>query len=161
MSAVLDLEYALEIGLVVSSKPNAPGLLKAKRRGIPTYIFENNDWDDLHFRLKQCLIDYIFLAGFMKIVPANFVQMWESKIFNIHPSLLPSYPGLHSIERAYADEAPLGITIHKVVSEVDAGEAILKRNVTSGPTLESSELLVHIEEHRAVRKAFEWHKKKK
>lgn len=160
LNALLDCEMFLDVALVVSSNASAYGLQRARRRGIPVRILEKDGWEGLHFILKQCLIDYIFLAGFMKIVPANFIQMWEKKIFNIHPSLLPVYPGLNSIARAYADGAPQGVTIHEVIPEVDAGAQIICKRANSGPNLDSTELLVHIEEHRCVRKIFEWHKKR-
>lgn len=157
LAALLDLESVLNINLVISNKENAYGLSRARRRGIPTFIFQNNDWDGLQKQLNQYLIDYIFLAGFMKICPENFVKNWE--IYNVHPSLLPAYPGLQSIERSFQDGAEMGATIHKVIPAVDEGPIILQKKSTVADTLSASEFQVHLNEHRLVRKAFACHKK--
>ncbi len=159
LSALLDLDPVLSVGLVISDKKNAYGLSRARRRGIPTYHFENNDWDDLQNQLKRYLIDYIFLAGFMKICPENFLKNWSGRIFNVHPSLLPTYPGLKSIERSFNDKAPMGVTIHEVTPAVDKGLILLQRKIVSTDTLESSEFQIHISEHRVVRRVFECYKK--
>lgn len=159
LSALLDLETSLNVNLVVTNKRNAYGVSRARRRGIPVYFFENNDWDGLQSTLEKYNIDFIFLAGFMKIVPETFLRNWSDKIFNIHPSLLPAYPGLNSIERAFKDGAPVGATIHRVTPAVDQGQIILQKKSKSGFNLESTSLNVHIIEHQLVRKAFQWLKK--
>ena len=137
-----------DIALVVSSSPKAYGLLRAKRAGLrtrltplcdaspnlqnPSKVSKKIDWDALDLELRTGGITHIFLAGFMKVIPAQFVKAWTGRIINLHPSLLPSYPGLHSIERAMNDGVPIGITIHEVVAEVDAGKILLQRR-TFGP----------------------------
>ena len=68
----------------------------------------------------------MFLAGFMKFLPEDFVQIWENKIFNIHPSLLPEFPGLHAAEKSFQEQKTMGVTIHRVNAEVDQGKIFLQ-----------------------------------
>jgi phosphoribosylglycinamide formyltransferase-1 len=154
-----------DLRLVLSSSPTAVGLLRAKRAGVQTELVplisgsKKVDWEALDLRLRAAGISHLFLAGFMKIVPASFVERWKGRILNLHPSLLPEYPGLHSIEKAHADGAPLGLTVHEVNEEVDAGRIVLQRRIAgSAPTklaLEAAETFVHIDEQRAVKEAVE------
>src|SRR4051812_20001464 len=93
-----------EIGLVVSSRQKAAGILKARRAGIPVHVLANPiNWNDLNNVLRAHNITHIFLLGFMKIIPENFVSVWMGRILNIHPSLLPAYPGLDSIKKSFTD----------------------------------------------------------
>jgi phosphoribosylglycinamide formyltransferase 1 len=155
-----------DLRLVLSSSPLASGLLRARRAGIPTDLIpyaagtKKIDWVALDRRLRKEGVTHLFLAGFMKIVPASFVENWRGRILNLHPSLLPLYPGLGSIEKAYSDGAPMGLTVHEVNEEVDAGQIVLQR-VTTGKdqsrdrSLETAEFYVHIDEQRAVKEAVE------
>lgn len=125
LQSLLDCIEDVDIKLVVSNSPSAPGLLKAKRMGVATYVTNKKiDWDLLHQKLNEMKIERIFLAGFMRVVPENFVNLWQNKIINIHPSLLPNYPGLDSLSRAFLDKADLGVTIHIVTSGLDEGPKI-------------------------------------
>ena len=102
LSVFLQNKNRFEKILVVSSRAEAYGLEKAKRFGVETLILDKKiDWEELHTNLESQGIDVLFLAGFMKIVPGSFVDRWKGKLFNLHPSLLPEYKGLKSIERAY------------------------------------------------------------
>src|SRR5688500_7867576 len=88
MQALLDLPANVRCVLVVSSKANAPGLLRARRQGIPTLVLDKKiDYEALHLELLKRKIERIFLAGFMKVVPASFIEKWQGKIVNLHPSL--------------------------------------------------------------------------
>ena len=91
----------------------------------------------------------------MKILPESFIQAWEGRIFNIHPSLLPLYPGLRSIARAVEANGPFGVTLHGVVPEVDAGPVLFQDRIEMQDvkSLEEIEFLYHVREHRLVR---EW-----
>lgn len=150
------LEARLNIVCVVSNQKNAAGLLKAKSYGIPMLTLENPvNWEQLSLQLKDIGITHIFLAGFMKIIPAQFIQEWAHRIYNIHPSLLPHYTGLKSIERAFADQGPLGATIHEVTEGVDEGPHWKQKQIQLLKDLESTELYVHIQEHQLVRD-FAW-----
>lgn len=158
LAALIQASVAHEIALVVSSSDKAYGLLRAKRAGIPTLVLSKPiDWSDLSKQLHKRGVERVFLAGFMKVVPRDFVAEWQERIFNVHPSLLPTYPGLKSIERAFVDRADIGVTVHEVNEEVDAGKIVLQRRALSQddyktePTILESELRVHAMEHRLVR----------
>ncbi|MEQ1878915.1 MAG: formyltransferase family protein, partial [Bdellovibrionia bacterium] len=124
--------------------------------GVPVLTVSSPiDWDELNRSLEENNIDRIFLAGFMKIVPAKFVSKWEKKILNVHPSLLPAYPGLKSIEKAFKDGAPVGVTVHEVTAEMDAGPLVRQKRIETMPGLDfaATEFLVHVAEHRLVRES--------
>lgn len=156
MSALLDNEPG-NIGLIVSSRSDAYGLKRATRLGYETLILDKKvDWNKLHQDLEQRQITHIFLTGFMKVVPKEFLALWNKPIFNVHPSLLPKYPGLKSVERAISDRADIGVTVHKVIADVDAGETVaqsvaLKFDEYSSMTKEMVELALHLTEYRLVR----------
>ena len=141
---------------VISNKENAFGLEKAKRFSVKTSVLKNPvDWIELHSQLVEEGIDGIFLAGFMKILPPEFVEQWEEKMFNLHPSLLPDYKGLKSIERAYKDKKAIGVSIHKVTAAVDDGEVLLqevavKPKEMENMSLEDVELYTHICEQKLI-----------
>lgn len=153
-----------EIELVVSSAENAAGLAKAKRSGVPVLIAPKTssgkiDWDELNVELKRRRIDMIFLLGFMKIVPAKFTDQWTNRIVNLHPSLLPAYPGLNSIERAFTAGSELGASLHLVVPEVDAGRVLKQRrsleaasgNERTSMSFAFADFRVHVDEQRLVK----------
>lgn len=171
LSRLLDDLDEVPIKLVVSSDAQAGGLWRAKRMGIETALTplesyvtksgvakERIDWAKLTEDLRSRGITHVCLAGFMRIVPASFVADWENRLINLHPSLLPEYPGLESIERAYADQADIGVTVHFVNEEVDAGKIIsqrrcLKKQDVSRYSLDLTEFLVHVTEQRLLREA--------
>lgn len=157
-------ESGPQISLVVSSDQAASGLAKARRAGIPTIPipFLNSsrdekpkiDWEQLDRTLSSARIDRIFLLGFMKVVPASFLEKWKGRVFNLHPSLLPEFPGLRSIERAIGARAPLGATVHVVEPKVDSGP-IIKQTPSPFPLdLAMAEFLVHVSEQALVRNVF-------
>lgn len=176
LAALLELRDEIDIRLVVSSSPKAFGLLRARRAGVPTMLAphlaapnatfgarsgatsgaKKIDWVKLDEMLRAQGVTHIFLAGFMKVVPGSFVELWRGRIVNLHPSLLPSYPGLDSISRALGEHADLGCTVHQVTEEVDAGEILVSRRCLRGPETvgfapELAEFLVHVDEQRLVK----------
>ncbi|MBY0386491.1 phosphoribosylglycinamide formyltransferase [bacterium] len=161
MSALLDEKWDLDVALVVSSSSQSPGLLRAKRCGIPTMVLEKKiDWQLVLENLQQQKVTHVFLLGFMKIVPPEFLKQWTGVVLNVHPSLLPSYQGLKSIERAYDDGADLGVTVHHVSSEVDAGDIVLQKKVIvkeqlSEMSLSQAKQKIHWAEYQLVRQAVE------
>jgi phosphoribosylglycinamide formyltransferase-1 len=161
MSALLDQKWDLDVALVVSSSGKAPGLLRAKRNGMSTYVLDKKiDWDQVLLKLNEFQVTHIFLLGFMKIVPSEFLKKWNKTILNIHPSLLPAYQGLQSIERAYSDGADIGATVHHVTAAVDAGAIVLQKKVipsaqTKKMSLSQVEQQLHFAEYMLVRKAVE------
>jgi len=165
LQAILDSASAVDVRLVVSSKASAPGLLRAKRMGVPTLVLPKKiDWIELDRELRSRGIDRVFLAGFMKIVPAEFVAKWEDRIVNVHPSLLPAYPGLNAIESSHAEGADMGVTVHVVTPEMDAGPRLLQRRCSVAEVrasefpLAAASLLISRAEQRLVREAVvRWH----
>ncbi|MCB1603067.1 MAG: phosphoribosylglycinamide formyltransferase [Xanthomonadales bacterium] len=122
-------KYNYQVVLVVSNKESAKGLDFAHESNIPFYTFqwdkEDKELQHLQEQISQQQCELIVLAGFMKILPEAFTKAYKNKIINIHPSLLPKYPGLHTHQRALdnGDEFH-GATVHYVNEELDAGQRI-------------------------------------
>ena len=122
-------KYDYKIVLVISNNKDASGLNFANNSGIPTHTFE---WDktDLELKHLQTKIDsfdcdLIVLAGFMRILPELFINKYTNKIVNIHPSLLPKYPGLHTYKRALDNKDEYhGASVHYVTADLDAGKVL-------------------------------------
>jgi len=122
-------QYGYQVNLVVSNNSHAKGLSFARQQNIPIYTF---DWDkddlELH-HLQQVISSHdcqlLVLAGFMKILPEPFIEVFTNKIINIHPSLLPKYPGLHTHQRVIDNkDKQHGATVHYVNAQLDAGKVI-------------------------------------
>ncbi|MFZ7304730.1 phosphoribosylglycinamide formyltransferase [Avibacterium avium] len=137
-----------QICAVIANKVNAYGLQRAKMAEIPTALFERKDYAD-NLAMDQAIGDYIaelgadliVLAGYMKILTAEFTQRFTGKILNIHPSLLPKYPGLHTYQRALeAGDQEHGTTVHFVNEEVDGGAIVLQAKVPIFPDDEISDI---------------------
>ena len=160
LAALLNLRSS-NIHLVVSSRAEAPAVDKARSAGIEVLVLPKMiDWVQVLKDLNTRKISHIFLAGFMKVIPSAFLEAWKKPILNLHPSLLPAYPGLKSIERAMADNAALGVTVHKVTSQVDGGEIVVQRQVfpageTKNKNLDEVKKHMQLAEHEIVKKAFE------
>ncbi|MEZ0391381.1 MAG: formyltransferase family protein [Pseudobdellovibrionaceae bacterium] len=119
-----------DVRLCVSSTAKAYGVLRARRLGIPTCVLEKKpNWEQLDQELRQRQVNQIFLLGFMKIVPAHFVKKWQGQIWNLHPSLLPDFPGLQAIEKSYAAGGAMGVSLHQVTQEMDAGPLSLQHKI--------------------------------
>jgi phosphoribosylglycinamide formyltransferase-1 len=120
-----------EVVLVTGDRPDAPGLDLAEAEGIPTARFPRPAKDKSQFfeALSEALeaeeVDLIALAGFMRIIPADFVERWRGRILNIHPSLLPKYKGVGTHEAVLrAGEISTGASVHLVSNELDSGEVL-------------------------------------
>ena len=131
-------DYLGEIALVVSSRPDAPGLAGARDAGIATVVLDQAGFGRdreaydaaLHRVLGGARIDFICLAGFMRILSDEFVRKWEGCIINIHPSLLPAFRGLKPQKQALDAGAKVtGCTVHYVIPELDAGPTIAQMEV--------------------------------
>lgn len=131
LQALCEIQHEIDISVCVSSHLKVAGVLRAKRAGIPVLKIDTKmglgEWTRIHQELQQRRIDRIFLLGFMRLIPAEFVNLWRGRIFNLHPSLLPSYPGKEAIEKSYMDASSMGVTIHHVIAEMDAGQVILQK----------------------------------
>lgn len=153
---VLLEEFGGEIELVVSDQPEAGILEKAQAAGIPTVVEKGGP--DLSARILKHLenIDLICLAGFMRIVKEPILSAFADRILNIHPSLLPKYPGKAAWEQALADGAEVtGCTVHYVDAGIDTGEVILQEEVPilPGDTAESLHARIQLAEHRVLPEA--------
>jgi phosphoribosylglycinamide formyltransferase-1 len=108
--------------------------------------------------LKRFDVEWVILSGFMRILGTEFLSKYNNKVINIHPSLLPKYPGLQAIQKAFQNvESETGVTVHYVNEGVDTGSIILQEKVTITPedTLESLEKKVHQVEHQLYPKAIQ------
>lgn len=148
LQSLLDQDQENLPSVVISSSPTAAGLGKARRLGITTYILEKSiDWKKLARFLQLWRVDGIFLLGFMRILPAWFLETVKIRVINLHPSLLPHYPGLQAFEKAYADRATLGVSVHEVVAKVDAGPILLQKKMPRiNPQTEARVLLSFYEQ---------------
>ena len=143
-------ELDLELCLVFSNRPEAFGLERARKAGIATACIEHGDFEDREAfdRAVAAIIDdyapdLIVLAGFMRILSPWFVQHYSGKVLNIHPALLPKYPGLNTHQRALdAGDEWHGSTVHFVTEELDGGPRILAGRLRVNPD-ESAEELQH------------------
>ncbi len=132
-----------QIAVVISNKPDAGGLEIARRRGLTTLVIpskgkEREDHDrEVVTALKKHKVDLICLAGYMRLLSPWFVQQFPHRILNIHPSLLPAFPGLEAQEQAYAHGVKVtGCTVHFVDEELDHGAIIVQKAI---PVLDSDD----------------------
>jgi phosphoribosylglycinamide formyltransferase-1 len=138
LQALLDTVHGheAEIVAVASSTSDAPALRRAAKRGVPTAVFSRSDYIDRRERdaamsewLQERGAHLVVLAGFMELLSERFLDRFPEAVINVHPSLLPSYPGLHPIERALADHVEeFGVTIHYVDAGIDTGPVILQQS---------------------------------
>ncbi len=114
--------------LVTGNKPDAPGLYLAEAEGVATARLDGKSaafWDDLDKALRDHEVEMIALAGFMRIIPDQFIARWTGQIVNIHPSLLPKYKGIGTHKAAIeAGDTVTGATVHLVIPELDSGEIL-------------------------------------
>jgi phosphoribosylglycinamide formyltransferase-1 len=151
-------EFPAEIVLVLSNVAGAGGLEHARQANIATAILSHKDFSSreafdeaMNAKLHAAGIEFVCLAGFMRLLSTAFVKRWEGKMINIHPSLLPLFKGLHVHEQVLAAGATeSGCTVHYVVPELDSGPAILQARVPVEPndTPETLAARVLREEHR-------------
>ncbi|QJC27314.1 phosphoribosylglycinamide formyltransferase [Anaplasma platys] len=130
--ACVDSEYPATIACVISNKVNAHGITIASQYSVPAFTVNRKplDTEGISSILEQHKVELVCLAGFMSVLPAQFVTKWHGKIINIHPSLLPSFKGLKAQEQAYnAGVKVAGCTVHYVSPEVDGGPIILQAAV--------------------------------
>lgn len=126
-------DYPAEPAMVISNRPNADGLEKAKAHGVPSRAIDHKGFSDdreafereIDAALIGAGVDIIALAGFMRVLTPWLVERWAGRLINVHPSLLPKYPGLQTHKRAIeAGDAEHGCTVHWVTVGVDEGTPI-------------------------------------
>jgi phosphoribosylglycinamide formyltransferase-1 len=147
-----------EIVLLVSDKPNAGAISLAHQNHIPALLInipsqknlaeKTQAEADLVAQLKALHIEFIALAGYMRLVGDPLLNAFEQRIINIHPSLLPAHPGLNAIEKSFESQAGAGVTIHYVDSGMDTGSIIEQQAVaTDEHSLETFAQTIHAVEH--------------
>ncbi|MFZ4125277.1 MAG: phosphoribosylglycinamide formyltransferase [Rickettsiales bacterium] len=157
MDATKSTDYPAEIVLVLSNKADAYGLERARKAGIPTAVISHNDFPDretfdraMDAELKKHGVEFLCLAGFMRILSPWFTKQWAGKAINIHPSLLPAYKGTDTHKRVLeAGEKNHGCTVHWVTEELDSGAIIAQSELYVMPndTAETLQQRVHALEH--------------
>jgi len=155
------------ISIVISNKPDVEGLRRAAAAGIATRCIDHRDYDSrevfdaaLVSALQEHAIDLVILAGFMRILTPVFIEPFLGRLLNIHPSLLPKYPGLHTHQRALgARDSEGGATVHFVTPELDSGPPIIQARVPirDDDTAEKLAARVLVEEHKIYPLAAQWY----
>ncbi len=155
LQALLDQE-GCNIRLVCSHAEAIAADYRCKRNFIPVFKTKKIDFVQWQMTLKGARIQQIFLLGFMRLIPAFFIETWDNKILNVHPSLLPLFPGLAAMEKSFAEKTDMGISIHRVTAEMDAGEILSQSmvfNATNRPNdFKTSSLMMAFREHFLVQR---------
>ncbi len=151
-----------EIGVVIANRAEAPGLEIARRRGLNAVCLPSRGLDrEIYDRavveeLEKCRIDLVCLAGYMRLLSAGFIRRFPQRILNIHPSLLPAFPGLDAQHQAMAHGVKIsGCTVHFVDEDLDTGPIILQCAVPvrDEDTVETLSARILQEEHRIYSEA--------
>lgn len=137
IEAAADPDYPAEIALVLSNRADAGGLERAREAGLATAVVDHKTFPDrasfdaaVDARLRAAGVEIVCLAGFMRLLTPGFVEGWRNRMINIHPSLLPLFPGLHTHERTIeAGMRIAGCTVHFVRAEMDTGPIIAQAAV--------------------------------
>jgi phosphoribosylglycinamide formyltransferase-1 len=135
IEAAKDQDYPAEIAVVISNRADAGGLEKASASGVPTITIDSKPFGSDRWAFEAVLqaaldehdIELICLGGFMRLLTADFVQRWHGRMLNIHPSLLPSFPGLDPHAQALKAGVKIsGATVHFVIPQTDAGPILMQ-----------------------------------
>ena len=163
IDAIAERRLDASIAVVISNQENAAGLERARRAGIETLTLSHRAWpsrDDydraLVRELRKRDVALVCLAGFMRKLGAPLIEAFPNAVLNIHPSLLPSFPGLHPQQQALAHGVKVsGVTVHFVTADLDAGPIIVQRTVTvrDDDTEETLAARILVEEHHAYPEA--------
>jgi phosphoribosylglycinamide formyltransferase-1 len=153
----------IEVAAVASDKPDARALARGREAGVATEVFPSSGFGDREERdcaigdwLDQRSVDLVVLAGYMQLLSPTFIARFENRIINVHPALLPAFPGLEAVAQALAHGVRVtGVTVHFVDEGVDTGPIILQRSVPVPPdrrwqTLEDA---IHAVEHELLPEA--------
>lgn len=150
-------DYPAQVALVLSNRPDAEGLARAKEAGIEAIAIDHKAYSTresfeqaLDAGLRERGIEFVCLAGFMRVLTNWFVERWQGRMINIHPSLLPLFRGTHTHRRALEEGVLVhGCTVHFVVPELDAGPIVAQAAVpvVPGDTEESLAQRILVQEH--------------
>lgn len=166
IDSVGDGSLTANIAAVFSNRPKAYGLERAANAGIATEVVDHTEFSDrdsfdasLMQKIDRYQPDLIILAGFMRILTPQFVQHYHGRLLNIHPSLLPKYPGLNTHQRAIeAGDSEAGATVHFVTEQLDGGPAIIQARVPINPQDDADSLAKRTltKEHQIYPLAAQW-----
>ena len=169
LQALIDSSLAsnFKIAAVISNRPNAFGLQRAERDNIPTRVIDHTSFDSrdafdsaLGDAIEEFNPELIVLAGFMRILGSEFVNRFEGRVLNIHPSLLPKYPGINTHQRALdAGDEEHGVSVHFVTADLDGGPVIAQERVPvlKDDTAEMLAARVLEKEHLVYPKVVSWY----
>jgi phosphoribosylglycinamide formyltransferase 1 len=159
IDAIADGQLQASIAVVISNKENTHGLERARTAGIEAICLSHRGWSSrdeydraLVRELQQRRVDLVCLAGFMRVLGPSLIDAFPNRIVNIHPSLLPSFPGVDAQKHALEHGVKVaGVTVHLVTSELDGGPIVLQRTVPvlDGDTVATLSARILAEEHRA------------
>ncbi len=165
IAAARDPDFPAEIACVLSNRPEAEGLFKAAGAGLPTRAIDHKRFrersefeTELDAALHAFKVDLVACAGFLRLMTPAFVERWRNRMLNIHPSLLPAFPGLYTHARALAAGVKVtGCTVHVVRAEMDSGPIVAQAAVPvlDGDTAESLAARVLEAEHKLYPHALE------
>lgn len=155
-----------KIVAVISNKPDVYSLMRAKQANIPSHVINHKEFasreafdHQLQLQIEEYQPDLIVLAGYMRILTPHFVQHYSGKMLNIHPSLLPKYPGLNTHRRAMeAGDKEHGTTVHFVTDELDGGPIILQAKVPIFDNDEEQNIVERVlaQEHQIYPLVIKW-----
>jgi phosphoribosylglycinamide formyltransferase-1 len=158
INAIAAGELDASIQLVISSRPDAYGLVRAGKAGIPTVALSRVVYNDqsaadslIAEEFLRAGVHYIVMAGYMRKVTQPVLDAFPDRVINIHPALLPAFPGAHGIADAFAYGVKItGVTVHYANAEYDRGQIIAQRAITidESDTLETLEARIHAVEHQ-------------
>jgi phosphoribosylglycinamide formyltransferase 1 len=166
LQAILDARLPLKLAAVLSNEPQAQALSRARAAGVPTAAVDHREFEQ-RAAFDRCLAeaidrfspDFIALAGFMRVLGDAFVQRYAGRMINIHPSLLPAFPGLHTHRRALEAGVRIhGCTVHFVTPTLDMGPIIVQAAVPVLPRDDETSLAGRVleQEHRIYPQALAW-----
>jgi len=166
MQVLLEAALPAKISAVISNEPLAPGLEIARRHGIGTQVVNHRQFRDresFEFALGDALAGHdphlIVLAGFMRVLTHAFASRFAGKLINVHPSLLPAFPGMHTHRRALEQGVRIhGCTVHFVTASLDGGPIIVQSGLAVLPDDTEQTLAARVlrEEHRVLPQAVRW-----
>jgi phosphoribosylglycinamide formyltransferase-1 len=166
LQAILDARLPLKVAAVLSNDPQAQALARARAAGVPTVALDHRGFHEraafdgrLAEEIDRFKPDFIALAGFMRVLGDAFVQRYAGRMINIHPSLLPAFPGLHTHRRALEAGVRIhGCTVHFVTPTLDMGPIIVQAAVPVLPEDDEASLAARVleNEHRIYPQALAW-----
>ncbi len=156
LQALLDTVHGEEATVVAvgTDKPQAPALRRARAAGVPVRVFEVDDYPDRRTRDRAMAdwftsrrVELVVLAGYMALLDPLFVSRFPDRIVNVHPSLLPAFPGVRAVEQAVEYGVQVfGVTVHLVDEGIDTGAIVLQRGIELGPASDPTEVHQHLQD---------------